>query len=86
MNEARQSMVHRLKMVEREKENLEGARPAAEAYLDKDRECTEAQCNIYQASFSSCLKKSSCRGSFSADEARSREPTLDRIVQRQCLD
>ena len=65
MNEARQSMVHRLKMVEREKGNLEGARAAAEAYLDKDRECTEAQCNIYQASFSSCLKEFLQRKLFS---------------------
>lgn len=49
MNQARQSMVHRLKLVEREKEGLEDARAAAEAYLGKERECTEAQCTIYQA-------------------------------------
>ena len=48
MNEARQSMVQRLKVVERERDGLEGARAAAEAYLDKERECTTALCTIYQ--------------------------------------
>ena len=48
MNENRQSMVQRLKHVEKERDNLEGARSAAEAYIDKERECTEAQCTIYQ--------------------------------------
>lgn len=48
MNESRQSMVQRLKIVERERDGLEGARAAAEAYLDKERECTTALCTIYQ--------------------------------------
>ena len=50
MNEARQSMVQRLKHVERERDGLEDARAAAEAYLGKELECTDAQCTIYQAS------------------------------------
>lgn len=48
MNDGRQSMVQRLKIVERERDGLEGARAAAEAYMDKERECTNAQCTIYQ--------------------------------------
>ncbi len=48
MNDGRQSMVQRLKIVERERDGLEGARAAAEAYMDKERECTTAQCTIYQ--------------------------------------
>lgn len=49
MNDARQGLVQRLKITEREKDSLEDARIAAEAYMDKERECTEAQCTIYQA-------------------------------------
>ena len=43
-------MVQRLKIVEREKDGLEGARIAAEAYIEKEQECVEAQCLVYQAS------------------------------------
>ena len=49
MNDARQGLVQRLKITEREKDSLEDARIAAEAYMEKERECTEAQCTIYQA-------------------------------------
>lgn len=52
MNEKRQSMIQRLKIVERERDGLEGARAAAEAYLDKERECLEARCLAYQVTFS----------------------------------
>jgi structural maintenance of chromosome 4 len=48
MNDGRQTMVQRLKLVERERDGLEGARAAAEAYMDKERECTNSQCTIYQ--------------------------------------
>ena len=48
MNDTRQGLVQRLKIVERERDGLEDARIAAEAYMDKERECTEAQCTIYQ--------------------------------------
>jgi len=48
MNDGRQTMVQRLKLVERERDGLEGARAAAEAYMGKERECTNAQCTIYQ--------------------------------------
>ena len=50
MTERRQAMVQRLKIVEKEKDALEDSRAAAEAYLDKERECTKAQCTIYQVS------------------------------------
>ena len=50
MNDTRQGLVQRLKIVERERDGLEDARIAAEAYMEKERECTEAQCTIYQVS------------------------------------
>ena len=41
-------MVARVKASEREREGLEGAKAAAEAYLAKDRECTATHAAIYQ--------------------------------------
>lgn len=49
MNEARQGLVGRLRLVERERDALEGARDAAEAYLAKEQECVATQCRIYEA-------------------------------------
>jgi len=43
LNEARQSMVNRLKIAERERDGLESEKLAAEAYLEKERECLEAK-------------------------------------------
>ena len=43
-------MVQRVKMVERERDGLEGARAAAEAYLEKERESVSTQCTIFQVS------------------------------------
>ena len=48
MNGARQSLVQRLKIVEKERDGLEGAKDAAEAYLGKEEECTQSYCTIYQ--------------------------------------
>lgn len=48
MNEKRQGMVQRLKLVERERDSLEGARAAAEAYMAKEQECVKTQCLIYE--------------------------------------
>lgn len=48
LSEARQGVVARVKASEREREGLDGARAAAEAYLAKDRECTATHAAIYQ--------------------------------------
>ena len=48
LSEARQGMVARVKASEREREGLEGAKAAAEAYLARDRECTVTHAAIYQ--------------------------------------
>ena len=48
LSEARQGMVARVKASERDREGLEGAKAAAEAYLAKDRECTATHAAIYQ--------------------------------------
>ncbi len=48
LSEARQGMVARVKAGEREREGLEGAKAAAEAYLARDRECTATHAAIYQ--------------------------------------
>jgi hypothetical protein len=48
LSEARQGMVARVKASEREREGLEGAKAAAEAYLARDRECTATHAAIYQ--------------------------------------
>ena len=62
MNEKRQGMVQRVKMVERERDGLEGARAAAEAYLEKERESVSTQCTIFQVSLLvfACWRKVSC--------------------------
>ena len=50
MNAGRQTLVQRLKIVEKERDGLEGARDAAEAYLGKEKECTQNYCTIWQVS------------------------------------
>ena len=41
-------MVARVKSSERERDGLDGAKAAAEAYLAKDAECTATHAAIYQ--------------------------------------
>lgn len=48
MNEARQGQVNRVKIVEKEREGLEGEKMAAEAYLHKDAERLGTQSKIFQ--------------------------------------
>jgi structural maintenance of chromosome 4 len=48
LNEARQSMLQRVKIAERERDALESDKTAAEAYLGKERECLSAQSVLAQ--------------------------------------
>lgn len=47
LNEARQEQLARVKLVEREREGLEGDKQQAEAYLQKEQECLRAQSTIF---------------------------------------
>ncbi len=55
MNEARQGLVARVKAVEREREALKGARDAAAAFLERERECLVSQCAIFQVTLTVVL-------------------------------
>ena len=48
LNEARQGQVNRVKIVEKEREGLEGEKMAAEAYVHKDAERLGTQSKIFQ--------------------------------------
>ena len=48
LSEARQSVVAKVKAVERDRDSLEGAKTVAEAYLGKERECALAHASLYQ--------------------------------------
>ena len=48
LNEARQGQVNRVKIVEKEREGLEGEKMAAEAYVYKDAERLGTQSKIFQ--------------------------------------
>ena len=48
LNEARQGQVNRVKIVEKEREGLEGEKMAAEAYIHKDAERLGTQSKIFQ--------------------------------------
>ena len=48
LNEARGNVLGRVKVAEKDREALEGAKAAAEAYLGKERECTRLHTVIYQ--------------------------------------
>lgn len=48
LNERRQGMVQRVKIAERERDGLEAEKTAAEAYIDKEIECLEAQSILAQ--------------------------------------
>ena len=48
LNQARQGQVNRVKIVEKEREGLEGEKLAAEAYLHKDAERLSTQSKIFQ--------------------------------------
>jgi structural maintenance of chromosome 4 len=48
LNEKRQTMVQRVKAAQKERDNLQGDKDAAEEYLAKERECMGAQSELAQ--------------------------------------
>ena len=48
LNEQRTSQVARLKLVERDREALEGGKAEAEAYMEKETKLARSRCTLFQ--------------------------------------